>query len=153
MKSIKPLSVRACRASPSRGYASTNASRAVAARHLISSDDHLIGLIGWQHHSDHAECLLTAGLRCGSISFFCPQARVRRKASARSGERMPRFFMSAFLDDRARERDDNVASSGELRAAYPICLVLIRFAACGGLAIMTDAKDMTESESYIIAHL
>jgi hypothetical protein len=102
--------------------------------------------------------LLTAGLRCGSISFFCPQARVRRKASARSGERMPRFFMSAFLDDRygvnrARERDDNVASSGELRAAYPICLVLIRFAACGGLAIMTDAKDMTESESYIIAHL
>jgi hypothetical protein len=34
-----------------------------------------------------------------AVSFFAPFARRRRstrKASAKSGERMPRFFMSAF---------------------------------------------------------
>jgi hypothetical protein len=48
------------------------------------------------YHAAHAECLRGARLRCRSIFFFRPQAKVRRKASAKSGERMPRFFMSAF---------------------------------------------------------
>jgi hypothetical protein len=36
------------------------------------------------------------GFRWRSI-FLSPHAKVRRKASAKSGERMPRFFMSALL--------------------------------------------------------
>jgi hypothetical protein len=43
----------------------------------------------------HAEHWRT-GLRYRSLRLS-PHANVRRKASARSGERMPRFFMSALL--------------------------------------------------------
>jgi hypothetical protein len=48
------------------------------------------------HHAAHPECL-RKGLRYRSTLRLSPHAKVRRKASAKSGERRPRFFMSALL--------------------------------------------------------
>src|SRR5262245_15997767 len=47
-------------------------------------------------YAAHAE-RFTTGLRYRSTLRLSFPAKVRRKASARSGERMPRFFMSALL--------------------------------------------------------
>ena len=62
----------------------------------------------------HAECLRGSGLRYRSLRLSL-HAKVRRKASARSGERMPRFFMSALLSTTILPVDVGVSRGRQLR--------------------------------------